>query len=73
MSSAKQIVKLVLQLPEPERSALAIALLDLLNGPDPEGELTSEAFLEEMAQRAEQALTSPTLGGDWRSLRQELL
>ena len=35
MSSAQEIVGLVLQLPEPERSALAIALLERLDGSDP--------------------------------------
>lgn len=52
MSRAKQIVGQILELPEPERSALAIALLELLNGPDPEGELSPEAFRDEMVKRA---------------------
>lgn len=73
MSRAKQIVGQILELPEPERSALAIALLELLNAPDPEGELSPEAFRDEMVKRAEYALANPTLGGDWASLRQELL
>ena len=73
MSTAKQILGQVLELAEPDRSELAIALLDMLDGTDPDGDMTREEFRGEMVRRAEAALANPNLGGDWESLRRELL
>lgn len=73
MSTAKQILGQVLELAEPGRSELAIAILDMLDGPDPDADMTAEEFRGDMVRRAEAALANPNLGSDWESLRREIL
>ena len=72
MTTANEILGQVLALPEPERSRLALALLDALDGPNPEGELSGEAFREEMGRRADEALARPEAGVSWHEVRASL-
>lgn len=73
MSTAEDQLSELMRLSEPERTRIALALLDSLGGIDPYEETSPEDFRAEMIRRAEEAYESPTDGMDWETARSQIV
>lgn len=71
--SSEVLLEQAMRLSSEERTALAMALLDSVDGA-PEGfePLSDEAFREELSRRVQQAIQNPGDGMEWAQLRAEL-
>ncbi len=72
MITAKDLLGQALGLPEQERTALANALLNSLEGPNAYDGLSPEEFRAEMIRRADDAIANPDEGEDWHAVRREI-
>ena len=62
----------LIRLPEEERARLAFALLDSLSGADPHGEMSPEAFRQEILRRAEEAYQGPEDSLEWSEVEAQI-
>lgn len=73
VSTTKDVLRPLLDLPAPVRAELAHALLDSVEGPDFAEGMTPEEFRAEIQRRIEHAVTHPDDGEDWQTVRDALL
>ena len=69
MPTTAEILKDSLLLPEDERTALALALLDSIDAPDPHGHLDDAEFSAEIARRATKAAAGDGDSSSWEEVR----
>jgi putative addiction module component (TIGR02574 family) len=67
--STSSLLESVLSLPEPDRLAIAEALLFSL--PEDSPDLDEEAFIKEMQRRSEEMKNDPSAGIPWSELRKQ--
>lgn len=72
MAQAERVLTDALTLGDAERVEVALRLLDSIESPDPLARLDDDAWREEMARRAERAVTGESSGVSWEEVRRRL-
>ena len=72
--TSEALLEQAMRLSSEERTALAMALLDSVDGaPDGSEPLSDEDFREELSRRVEHSIRHPDDGVEWDHLRAELV
>ncbi|MBI4613847.1 MAG: addiction module protein [Planctomycetes bacterium] len=72
-SKVEKILREARALSEPERTEVALRLLDTLDPPDPLAHLDDDAWLAEIEKRAEEALSGRSRTYTWEEVKSHVL
>lgn len=72
MTKVDEILHAAVKLSEPERTEIAMRLLDSLEPPDPLGPIDDDAWVAEIEKRADEAASGTAPSRSWEDVRRDI-